>query len=190
MSLLKNILLLFVMSLLMNSTLLAQSKSSIKKNKITTCVSVTSKIENGVQVDKKKVEVFDSKGNTIEESEYINNALDKKETWKFNGNSDPIEHIIYNKDGSVKKKVVKKYNSEGKIIEEIVYGPQDKMIKKEVSTYNGFGEKTEEIIYTADGEIDERHVYKYDNKGLKTERLTYDKKERLIMKRVYTYSFK
>lgn len=167
-----------------------QGNSKIKKYKISTCTSITTKIENGETIEKKKIETFDAKGNTLEESEFINGALEKKETFKYNSNNDVIEEVIYNKDGSIKRKITKKYNVEGKVIEEVLYNGANKVVRKEVSKYNGFNEKLEEIIYDGSGEIDERHVYTYNNKSLKTERLTYDKKDRLIMKKVYTYTFK
>ncbi|HTF80577.1 MAG TPA: hypothetical protein VL947_02590 [Cytophagales bacterium] len=183
----KNI--LFIL-LLLSVGLFAQSKPTIKKNKIKSTTTEATKVEEGKTVIKKEVEVYDDNGNVIEKAVYVNDKLQEKNTYAFNKNGDETQHVYYNSDGSVKKKVQFKYNSNNDETEEATYDAAGNLIKKKVSDYNNFGEKTTETVYDGKGTLIEKSVYTYDNKGLKKERLTYDIDNRLIGKKTYTYTFK
>lgn len=180
--LLANIMFLFVVT--------AQSKAKVKKNRIKSATVVNTKIEDGETVVKKELEVYDANGNKTEESVYLNDRLEKKETYKYNKQDEIIEHVIYNKDGSIKKKVQRKYNLDNKVIEELTYNGQDKLLKKELTEYNAFGEKSTETVYDDSNKLIEKSIYKFDKNGLKTERLTYDAQDRLIGKKTYTYTYR
>lgn len=168
----------------------AQSKNDIKKYHVRSVIEESSKIENGVTIVKKELNTYDASGNLTEEAVFINDKLEKKESYKFNKNNEETEHSIYNKDGTVKKKVVKKYNNSGKVSEEYSYDGAGKLITKEIYSFNNFGDKSQELIYNGTGELEEKVTYKYNSKGLKTEKLTFDNKDRLIGKKTYTYTFK
>lgn len=168
----------------------AQSKKLVLKNKIKTCTEVSTKIEDGKTIAKKEFTAFDENGNKTEETIYLNDQLQEKETFQFNKANDVIQHVIYDVDGSIKKKITKQYNANGDLIEESTFDGQDKRKKKELTAYNAFGEKISEITYDGEGNLKEKAVYKHDGKGLKTERLTYDAEGRLVGKKTYTYTFK
>lgn len=168
----------------------AQSKKSVVKNRIRTSTEISSKIENGETIEKKELSSFDGNGNRTDEEVYVNDKLQKKESYKYNKAGEIIEHVVYQTDGSIKKKVTKKYNSSGDVVEEESYNGQGQLKKKEVSAYNAFGEKVSEITYDGTGNLHEKALYKYDGKGLKTERLTYDAEGRLVGKKTYSYTFK
>src|SRR6267154_2186888 len=80
----------------------AQSKKEIKKFKIKS-VTVSSTDVNSEGNEKTRndsYQKFDSNGEVIEDVEYNKDGtFKKKETKKFNKNSDPVEEIIYDEKG-------------------------------------------------------------------------------------------
>lgn len=165
----------------------AQSKAKIKKHKIKSSTTEVSTIEGGETKVVKESETYDAAGNVIEESKYINGKLKAKESFKYNKNGNPTEHIIYDTDGNIKKKIIKKYNINNDIIEQYTYDINGKLIKKEITSYNQFNEKTTEITYNGSDQMIQKEVYSYDERGLKKDRLTFNSENKLIEKKIYTF---
>jgi len=182
-------LLLTILFLGIAITVFTQSKKDVEKHKIKSRTEITSKVENGETIVKKEFTQFDAAGNCLEESVWINNKLDKKETFVYNKNNLLIEKSVFDKAGSVKKKITYKYNIKNNLTEEITFDAYGKIKKKELIVYNNFDEKETEEIFDGNLNSIEKSFFKYNNKGLKTEKLTYDGNNRLISKKEYQYSF-
>src|ERR1700741_3919514 len=107
--------------LFLSFVIYSQTKKEVKKHKIRSSYSTTT--ENGKTIfDSKKT--FDSKGQTIEETNYT-------------------------KEGGIKDIHKTKYNSEGDEIEDEQYDANNKLTEKKITRYNMLGEKTEEVFYDA-----------------------------------------
>ncbi|MFN8417112.1 MAG: hypothetical protein U0U66_12340 [Cytophagaceae bacterium] len=177
-----------ILSIVFLSTF-AQDDKDVKKFRIKTRTVVSTELdEDGNSKEKKKVNIFDSQGNLIEEQSYKSGSLDKKETYKYvSGNC--VEHCIYSSDGSLKKKETYKYDSFGKKIEEATYNGSGTLTSKTEIVYNAFGEKQSITKYDGKGTVVEKTVFTYDAKGLIKEKVVTDSKGKVIEKKVYTYTF-
>lgn len=151
-----------ILLICMSTSLIAQSKKDIKKNKI---ASVTvSEITAGKTISDSKT-IYDSNGEVIEKSEYT-------------------------KEGALKKTMKYKLNNLGDVVEEEEYDEKNSLKEKTLIKYNALGDKKEEMVYDGSNKLIKKHMYVYDAKGLKTERKTFDPSGKLISTKKFVYAFK
>ena len=117
----------------------------------------------------------------------------KKDSYTaFDKDGNTIEHIDYNKDGSIRKKETAKYDNNGNLLEESTYESKSEKDSKDNNKkvsykYNSSNDKTEENVYDGDGKLIKRTVYTYNRNGDKSAEVTMDPSGKVLRKSIYTY---
>jgi|ERR1051326_4304161 hypothetical protein len=179
----------------------AQSKKEIKTNKIKSTTEYTIQLVDGKEVNWKSCYmVFDKEGNTTEKTDFMQDgSVKKKNTAKFDSKGNKIEETNYvvkedkkpdEKPEGKNTKTVSKYNSGNDKVEEVVMdATSGKPLKKTQISYNSNGDKTTEVHFDGDNKLLKKEVYTYDKKGLKIEHKVYDGNNTLIEGKKYVYQF-
>lgn len=153
---------ILLLMLIVSSTIFAQSKKDIKKNKVKSLTETIISYENGKEI--------------------IHNDLIRK----FDKNGQVIEETNFDKNGKIKTKTISKFNNLEDKVEETVLDGNNRQISREVYKYDAEDEKSEEWHYNEKNEFESKSVYVVKN-GLKIERKTYDSKGKLIQLKKYIY---
>ena len=112
----------------------------------------------------KNLYTYDSKGFVVEENRYSKDLLVSKITYKNNDKGNPVEKVVYTKDGEVKQKVVTKYDAKNNEIEVNIYDKDGKLTQKKTSVYvydkkNNWIKKTESVDGKPTMILEQQFVY-------------------------------
>jgi hypothetical protein len=108
-----------------------------------------------------------------------------EETTLDNGKKDDGD----NDSGRKYKKVTYKYNGNGDKTEEVLYDEKGVVIKKITYAYNSAGDKVFEMEYDASGVQTKKTVYGYNGKGLRIDKKVYGPGDVLLKQVKYIYTF-
>lgn len=185
----------FIFIYMLGTSLYAQSKKKIEKNRIKSVTENVTFYDNGKEISYKDYYVLFSKGGKVlEEANYNKDGtFHKRKTFKYDNNKNRIEETFYEeadkKNEIESRKIIFKYNGANDKIEELEYDGTGKIIKKVVYAYNNLGEKVSEMHYDGDENLKKKVGYAYNSKGLKIKRDNYRADNSLESIRKYTYEF-
>jgi hypothetical protein len=114
--------------------------------------------------DKITYQIFNEKGNEIEENEYkLDGSLYNRAICKYDVKDNRIEMDFYNSENCFLEKFTYNYDDKGNMIEKNGYSFDDSLWSKIIYKYDLNGNNIEE------SNSKYKYIYKYDDKGNKTE---------------------
>jgi hypothetical protein len=174
----------------------SQSKKIILKAKIKSMTEYVTLFGNGKELTYAESYIlYSKKGKVLESTNYDRTGnIRKKETFKYDGENNKIEEIIYckkeaeeNKKESIENKI--KYSTNEDKTEEVEYGNDTNVTKKIIYAYNNQGEKSSEIYYDGQGNVKKKINYTYNLKHLMIKRESYREDNTLESVKSYKYEF-
>jgi antitoxin component YwqK of YwqJK toxin-antitoxin module len=139
----------------------------------------------------KTVYVYSSQGKVSEIKYYVDNMLDEKRVYEYNGDKAVVK--ILHQGKTLKSKVNLVFNDNGDILEEVILSLDGKELEKRILTYAGSGKpKTEEkhrggkfnykltYYYNSNGDLVKLHEESPSKGNLDKKLYTYDAEGRII----------
>ena len=171
-------------------------KKEIKGFKIKSITEMVTEFNNGKESTRKDVfTAYDKNGEILSREDYHKDGMLKhKETNIYDSKGNKIEETIFEsaeKQPKPEKNVkhTSKYDSNDNLIEDMEYDGTGKLMQKMQFSYNSKGDKILEVTFDSDGKLTKKTVYTFDSKGLRAEKKEYDGANTLISSRKYQYQF-